>query len=360
MLLYKQRKNIVAQVKYLNTLLKAYFIPNNKKIIYIDISTIQINRYLAALLQMLSIQGYTIIVPASKKIIKILNNSNGEFRYASWLLSDKLIKFGTPPRTITGKISIPANKLSNDYFTDTDTDSHYHVPMCCYPAFYKQYNLLKKVDPNYSERKRSVFMAGNFDDNFYNRIDSSPFFNQPSRKKVVDFLKRKEYYNSMKSISHLNNYILAEKGNNVILIDTKVDFRIPFNSLLEYLVNFDFFLALPGITIPQSHNLIEAMACGCIPIIHREYAELMQPPLEHHKNALLFSDLDDLDALISKSFFFYDDLVNLIRKNVIVYYSKFLSPEAIASNVIDPKFKKIYIQAEHVSLNCLNPSIGYS
>lgn len=358
MVLYKQRKNIVAQVKYLNTLLKAYFIHNKKKIIYIDISTIEINRYLAALLQMLSIQGYTVFVPASKKTIKILNNSNGEFRYASWLLSDKLIKFGTPNEIITGKISIPANKLSNDYFSDSGSDSDYHVPMCCYPAFYKQYDLIKKVDPYHSERKRSIFMAGNFDDKYYNRIDDSPFFNQPSRKKVVDFLKEKEYYNPMKSVSHLNNYILAEKENNVILIDTKVDFRIPFSSLLEYLVNFDFFLALPGITIPQSHNLIEAMACGSIPIIHREYAELMQPPLEHHKNALLFSDLDDLDDIISKTFLFQADLVNTIRENVVIYYFKFLSPQAIESKIIDPKIKKIYIQAEHVSLDYLNISNG--
>lgn len=350
MLLYKKRKDIVTHFKYLKTLLKAYFIPINKKVIYIDISTIQINRYLAALLQMLSMQGYTIFVPASKKIIKILNNSNGEFRYASWLLSDKLIKFGTPNKIITGKISIPAYKLSNDYFSDSDSDSDYHVPMCCYPAFYKQYELLKKVDPYHNERKRSIFMAGNFDDNYYNRIDDSTFFNQPSRRKVVDFLKEKEYYNPLNSISYLNNYILGEKENNVILIDTKTDFRIPFTSLLSYLINFDFFLALPGITIPQSHNLIEAMACGCIPIIHHEYAELMQPPLEHHKNALIFSDLDDLDKIISKTFSFSDDFVNTIRQNVVVYFSKFLSPEAITSIIVNPKIEKIYIQAEHFSL----------
>lgn len=354
MVLYKQRKNIVAQVRYLNTLLQAYLIPIKKKIIYIDISNIEINRYLAALLQMLSIQGYTIFIPASKKTIKILNNSNGEFRYASWLLSDKLIKFGTPPKTLTGKISIPANKLSNDYFSDSDSDSDYHVPMCCYPAFYKQYNLLGKVDPYHFERKRSIFMAGNFDDKYYNRMDKSPFFNQPSRKKVVNFLMEKVYYKPIKSISQLDNYISGNNEYNVILIDSKKDFRIPFTSLYKYLVNFDFFLALPGITIPQSHNLIEAMACGSIPIIHREYAELIQPPLEHDKNALLFSDLDDLDELISKTFSFSDNFVTAIRQNVIVYYSKFLSPEAIASNVLDPKIKKIYIQAEHVSLDYLD------
>lgn len=358
MLLYRQRKKIVDHFNYLNVLVKAYFIPIRKKVIYVDISSIQINRYLAAFLRMLSIQGYTVFVPANKKVIKILNNSKGEFRYTSWLLSDKTIKFGSPPKNIIRQISIPASKLNNDYFSPSSLKSSYHVPMCCYPAFYKNYDLVKKIDPSYSNRKRSVFMAGNFDDDYYNRIDASPFFNQPSRKKVIDFLKEKEYYKPIKSISHLNSYISGENENNAILIDTKEDFRIPFTSLLEYLVNFDFFLALPGITIPQSHNLIEAMACGSIPIIHHEYAELMQPPLEHDKNAFLFCDLDDLDEIISKTFLLPADLVNTIRENVIIYYSKFLSPEAIESKIIDPEIKKIYIQAEHVSLDYLNISNG--
>lgn len=353
MLLYKQRKKIIDHFNYLNILVKAYFIPVKEKVIYIDISSIKINRYLAALLNMLSIQGYTVFVPANKKVIKILNNSKGEFRYTSWLLSDKTIKFGSPPDRVNVLVSIPANKLNNDYFSPSSLKSIYHVPMCCYPAFYKNYDLVNKIDPSYSNRKRSVFMAGNFDDEYYKRIDSSPFFNQPSRKKVIDFLKEKEYYKPIKSISHLNSYISGENENNVILIDTKEDFRIPFTSLLQYLVNFDFFLALPGITIPQSHNLIEALSCGCIPIIHQEYAGLMQPPLEHDKNAFLFSDLDELDKMISKVFLLQEDQLKKIRKNVNIYYSKFLTPEAIEKNILDPKIKKIYIQAEHFSLNML-------
>tara|TARA_R100000935_G_scaffold7556_5_gene15983 strand:- start:12367 stop:13434 length:1068 start_codon:yes stop_codon:yes gene_type:complete len=351
---YSERKDLVDYFKYIRILAKAYFIPIKDKVIYIEISNVEINRYLAALLIMLDIQGYTIYIPKDKKLIKILDKSKGEFRYTSWLLSDKIIKFGNPPKNLKRGVSISANQLSNNYFSAVNLNSFYHIPMCCYPAFYKNYNLFKKINSFYDKRKRCVFMAGNFDGEFYRRIDESSYFNQPSRKKVVDYIKEKEYYYPIKSIAHLNNYISGEKDNNVILINTKEEFRIPFTSLFEYLVNFDFFLALPGVTIPQSHNLIEAMACGCIPIIHQEYAALMQPPLEHNKNAFLFADLDDLHELLLGIFEISNEFIREISENVNLYYYSFLTPEAIVKEVIKPSLDCIYIQAEHKSLKLLN------
>jgi glycosyltransferase involved in cell wall biosynthesis len=300
---------------------------------------------------MISIQGYTIYIPDDKKVIKILNKSKGEFIYTHWLLSDKIVKFGNPPTNLNGQYSISADQLSNDYFSSKNLNCTYHVPMCCYPLFYKKSQIFENLNLSSSKRKRSVFMAGNFDAEYYGQIDNSPVFNQPSRRKIVDFLKEKKYHKTTRSVMQLEEYIDGETDNDVILIDTNEDFKIPFTSLFNYLSKFEFFLALPGITIPQSHNLIEAMACGCIPIIHKEYAGLMQPPLEDGINAFLFSDLEELHKLILRTFEIQDVLFNKISKNVTFYYTSFLTPEAVVDEIIKPELDCIYIQAEHVSLN---------
>ncbi len=353
MLFYKQRKQLVDHFSYLKILAKAYFIPVREKALYIDISKLEINRYLAAFLRMISIQGYTIYIPNDKKVIKILNKSKGEFIYTSWLLSDKILKFGSPPSNLKDQISISADQLSNDYFSSKNLNYVYHVPMCCYPLFYKNRQILEGLNLSSSRRKRSVFMTGNFDAEYYGEIDNSPVFNQPSRKRIVNFLKEKQYHEITSSISQLEEYISGNKDKSVILINTKEDFRIPFTSLFDYLTKFEFFLALPGITIPQSHNLIEAMACGCIPIIHKEYAGLMQPPLEDGINAFLFSDLEELHELILRIFEIQDSLYYKISKNVTFYYTSFLTPEAVVNKIIKPEIDCIYIQAEHISLNFL-------
>lgn len=44
------------------------------------------------------------------------------------------------------------------------------------------------------------------------------------------------------------------------------------------------------------------MACECIPLIHKEYALLMNPPLENGYNAFLLSNLKNLHLEIQNIF----------------------------------------------------------
>lgn len=331
----------------------SWFRKDNDKLIYIDVSAIKINRYLYSFLKMFALQGYTVVIPKNREIIKILRKSKGEFRYASWLLKEGVLKFGKPNKITNSKSVISANQLSNNFFNNKTEVNSYKVPMCCYPAFYRNYQQLNSIEPQ-PKRKKSVFMAGNMDPDHYGRIDSSRYFTQPSRSKLAQFLKKQNYFEPIKNLRELNKFIDNRIDNKLILIDTKDDFRIELPELLNVLSSFRFFLAMPGITIPQSHNLIEAMACGCIPIIHKEYALLMNPPLENAHNAFIFSDLENLHLQLQNIFKEPNELLFQMEKNVNIYYSTYLTPEAVVNSVLNKNLEKIYIQAEHISLQLLD------
>ena len=135
-----------------------------------------------------------------------------------------------------------------------------------------------------------------------------------------------------------------------MLVDTSKEFSIELEELKIILTKFDFFLALPGIIIPQCHNLIEAMSAGCIPVLHSCYAKLLVPNLEHGVNALIYNDLDELNVLILSGFLLSEKEVLKLRLNCINYYKINLTPMQVVSKIEKNKFSKIYIQAEHLSL----------
>ena len=346
MLFYKQRRKAVRYYRYLTVLFQTSGYSAKEKKIFFDISKIAINRYLYSFFKMFQLEGYTVYIPKSTETANILCNDKGEFRYASWLLSEKVIKFGNPLGSEI--IKFKKDQLSNEYFNAQI--SGYHVPMSCYPWFYKDYSRFKDLIVK-EDRKSSVFMSGNIDDEFYDQISESKYFDTiPSRKKTAECLKHNPFYYRLKNKEELNKFLNGQIDNKIVIIDSSKDFRIDIDKLPDVLNKFSFYLALPGILIPQSHNLIEAMLCGCIPVIHKDYANLLTPPLESFHNAIVFGSLTELENLIKKLFQMEEIEIQRLRKNVLAYYNVYLTPEAVVKQVIKNSSKKIFIQAEHLSI----------
>lgn len=347
MIFYIQRRKIFRYFKYFYVILKVSFHPVNKKRIYFDVKGIAVNRYLYSFLKMFQLEGYTVFIPKNVDLANNLFDKKGEFKYASWLLDEKVVKFGKPLENKT--LAFSRDRLSNDYYSPGRNG--YHVPMSCYPWYYKNYSHIKEIRVS-EKRKRSIFMAGNIDEKFYDKISHSNFFSKiPSRKRTADYLRNSSFYYRVRNGEELKNFINGNLDNKVILIDSSSDFRVPLDQLLFSLNHFYFYFALPGIIIPQSHNLMEAMLCGCIPVIHKEYALLLDPPLEPLKNAIFFNTLSELIELIEGLFSMEEKEIQRMRRNVLSYYLDYLSPKAVVQQVIESKPEKIYLQAEHISLN---------
>ncbi|MCG2419879.1 hypothetical protein K8089_12685 [Aequorivita sp. F47161] len=361
MILYRLRKKIKKKALKLFFWIKIYslqlFAKQKTKQIYIDISDIDKNRYLANFIKFFNLLDYTIYIPNNSELLYKLKGNRGEFKYTSGILRNN-IKLGRPRKC---SLTIEKEQLSNDYFTnflnDYTNTKTYYIPMSMYPDFYKNHIIGTSKFELTKKRNRSIIMAGNFDKKSYTKIENTGYFEIPSRSRTIEFLKETEFYEKVKSQSQLDDIIINQKENKLLLIDTTKDFKISMYSLPYYLSKFDFYLALPGIEIPHSHNLIEAMAVSCIPIIHSCYAALFNPPLKHQQEAFVFLSLNDLDGIIKNLEFISELEILTLRKNSFKYYEKYLNPSSVVEKLESKQFNKIYIQAEKVSLELYNGSM---
>lgn len=100
--------------------------------------------------------------------------------------------------------------------------------------------------------------------------------------------------------------------------------RIPRGQWLQTLAHCNVFLALPGVYMPFSHNVVEAMAMGCIPLTN--YGNWFDPPLEHMRTCIDFDTEDDLAAKVRMVLALDDDTIRDMRTSVIDYYDRYLAP----------------------------------
>jgi len=350
---HKIRKAIIGNFQYYFNFLKSQRIKSKEKRVFIDIRDVMLNRYLYNFIKFFQLNGYTVYLPKDKKMISILSKKKGEFLYGSWILQEE-VKFGKPT---VWDLAITRTQLSNDYFGITKGLNEFQVPMSEHPTFYFYGVEIPIIDIN-NRRKNSVFMSGNIDATYYNDISESRFFNVISRREVADFIMNQPYYLDLGTLDDLNNFINTDNDSKVLLIDTKEKFRISVRDLKTILIQFNFYLALPGILIPQSHNLIEAMSVGCIPVIHKNYAALFTPALKHKENAIVYCNLKELDSQLLELFKLDDTIVDSMRGRVYRYYQNYLSPKSIVNKIEHNDFSKIYVQAEGKSLGFLNKNFS--
>lgn len=109
--------------------------------------------------------------------------------------------------------------------------------------------------------------------------------------------------------------------------------KIPQDRWLDALAKADFFLACPGVGMPLCHNLIEALAAGCIPIL--QYADYLPPPLTHGVNCLAFSDATSLREIINGVLTMGQQEIQVMRANVRDYANEFLSPGSFAKRLFN-------------------------
>ncbi|TLX73214.1 hypothetical protein E9993_15600 [Labilibacter sediminis] len=242
--------------------------------------------------------------------------------------------------------------LDPDYFSYNKTSTVYSVPIGMHPLMYiNRYYQNISLENIKEVRNIPILFAGNASEEHYDNPVLMNHFNVISRSKVINFLKSS---NSIKTFypQNLNDFHNTYKPQSVLINEINT-FKIPIDHFLDILTRTNFFLALPGVTMPLSHNVIEAMACGCIPIL--QFNHLMSPPLEHNKNCIKFNLLSELQTIIEDIESLSPDEIMRMRNNVINYYQKHLTTQAIASDIINhcKSDNSILLNAEYHSVDLL-------
>jgi len=116
----------------------------------------------------------------------------------------------------------------------------------------------------------------------------------------------------------------------------------------EALHECDFVLSPPGWCMPVSHNLIEAMFCGAIPITNG--GAFMAEPLEDDVNCLAFKNVEELAAAVERALAMDVGEVERMRWAVLDYYERFLEPNAFGEKLLRSESARVLVNAEENSV----------
>jgi hypothetical protein len=116
----------------------------------------------------------------------------------------------------------------------------------------------------------------------------------------------------------------------------------------EALQECDFVLSPPGWCMPLSHNLIEAMFCGAIPITNG--GAFMAEPLADGVNFLAFKNEEELVAVIERALAMDEREVGRMRSSVRNYFERFLDSKAFAEELRRSDCRRVFVNAEENSV----------
>ncbi len=114
------------------------------------------------------------------------------------------------------------------------------------------------------------------------------------------------------------------------LVDTD-RFRVPQRDWFRIMAHVDVFLCPPGIAHPMSHNAIEAMAAGAVPVLN--YPEWFHPRLRDGVNCFEFASPEDLQRQFERIQHIDLDKLRWMQGNVRDYYCAHLDPDSFASQL---------------------------
>ncbi len=139
----------------------------------------------------------------------------------------------------------------------------------------------------------------------------------------------------------------AAKEQNGILILNTLHVRVDSALWLGLMANARFFLALPGVSYPMSHNLVEALAVGTIPIT--EYPELFFPALQDGVNCLSYQGSQGLLEAVHRALVMPEPQRQQLAAGAVLYYEEFLAPRAAISRLLsEPDDPVVLRQNPHI------------
>lgn len=330
---------------------KAYL---NSKSVFLNLEDGYLyNRYYYILAKFFLIEGFTVYLPKSLKLIYSLNTDFD----SSFILKEKSVLFGKTKNQI---FELNDKNVSSDYFNFlSNPDSilkKYFIPLGQHSYLYFKGYWNQEFDRNI-KRKNSLFLAGNFKKHTYNNSGIENVFNVNNRISLYKKLSKHQDFVSFKSFEALDNFISSDSDLKILIIDRKNDLNIPPAKIRQIVSKFNFFLALPGVFMPLCHNIIEAMSVGTIPFLQEGYANIMRPPLISGETCITFKNMEEINEKIVFLFSLPKTEIERIRENVFAYYDKYLSPSAIVHELKSGNYEKIYLMAESHSVKLLSESL---
>lgn len=332
-------RNLYHELKLINYTAKSKFnlvTIHNELSVHFDsfLMNTDMGRFSFILCQYLKFCGFGLIVKINKEFVSQLAPP-----YKKLFLGQnhKLVRVCKAKENTVELVSQDGNRKCLEIFygyrfIGTFDKGAFYMPFPLHPRFYTKpissddLSILRN-----QHRKVLVFFAGNFDSKLYNRDVLKENFNGTiSRISALRYIRDRFLEpGEVELVTEAGRlYEILEEGAKKIVLS---EARTSGDQWLSILGKAHFFICLPGVRMPWSHNSIESMAVGTIPII--QYGSLFTPPLEHMKNAVCYTDQDQLGEILSEVLTLPEHEIEKLRLNVIGYYEQYLSTEQIVGKL---------------------------
>lgn len=292
-------------------------------------------RYAFVICQLLKFSGFQLIVKVDPDFFA------GKTPYKRMLSNQgfKLVRStGLKPDSISFQVQKRKKKVLSLVYGNRASQQAavYPLPYPLHPRFYQEH-LKPSYFDKFQEQQRTtrIIFSGNFDRKLYSKpLLKERFPGTISRVEALDHIlsghasdprivrstTKEDLYRRLELKPAEQQFIISEA-------------RTPDEDWLTILSKGDFYLCLPGVRMPWSHNAIEAMAVGTIPIL--QYDALFYPPLEHLKNCISYRDFASLDEAIQTALTMDEAQVQQMKSEVLDYYNQHLAIDQTINKIQD-------------------------
>jgi hypothetical protein len=240
--------------------------------------------------------------------------------------------------------------------SDTDLDTRHSPPVTRYSAEGASH---PQPATSYSPQRRRRFRIGFFGTHDREFYTNHYHFQGMNRFEILEVFLQK-YGNRM---THLRGFPRDwDPCEIAVSIDSRGGDRrgkafLSQDHYFEALHECDFVLSPPGWCMPISHNLIEAVFCGAIPITNG--GAFMAEPLVDDVNCLAFENEERLVAVIERALAMDADEVSRMRLAVRDYYERFLEPNAFGEKLLCSESGRVLVNAEENSVPLVFPRMVF-
>jgi len=222
-------------------------------------------------------------------------------------------------------------RVSDDYYGKIVTGEFFYYPYVMHPWVYALGLHKRVVALRRSPRRFRLFFSGVVNEGYSDRFD----FPIMTRPEVVECVLETFRADACVVASRSDLATLRRTDRPIVLVVFRGDVTpmasnhfLPRERYLRMLAGSRFALCPPGVFMPHSHNLIEAMAVGTIPLIN--YPEFCRPTLTVGENCLAFSTPEQLCDAVRRALSAPEGEVQAMREAVSRHYDEELSPEGAA------------------------------
>jgi hypothetical protein len=242
-------------------------------------------------------------------------------------------------------LSARAKKIITvNYQADYQTsDLCFPMPFPMFPPIYAQQQDLTLATYRQQNRQWAIFFGGDAERGKYNKKSIRDIYAKLSRAQLLDSLSTILADDLYVELHSNETLAVAERNNHagLVVMNTR-QCKVEPENWLPTLARARFFLACPGVRYPMSHNLIEAMAVGSIPIT--QYPEMFYPALEDGKNCLVFANQSELLAVLNKAMAMSDAEAVPIAQGAIDYYEQHLAAPSCINNLLEHRRRRISLR----------------